>query len=189
MTLKDLKTPLRNLTAGLGFAASHLCAAATDAMLVHPVNTLLDNSISDAQNKAQSLAARRYYTFWNTGDASFAKAALSDDFKDLNLPQGRPQGPQGPLQASQHFREAVPDLKVKVIEMMMVSDRVIGRLHFTGHFTGKFMGQQGNGQIVDFSAVDIYRIANGKIVENWHLEDNFTLLQQLDLVYLKTNNK
>jgi predicted ester cyclase len=146
---------------------------------------VLDHSISQAQSAAQSLAARRYYTFWHTGDPTFAKAALAENFKDLNLPQGRPQGPEGPLQASKGFREAVPDLNLEVAEMLIVGDRVIGRLHFRGHFTGKFMGEQGNGQLVEFSAVDIYRIANGKIIENWHLEDNLTLLKQLGVATLK----
>ena len=41
---------------------------------------------------------------------------------------------------------------------------------------------KGQGQPIDFIATDIYRIANGKIAENWHLEDNLTLLQQVGIV-------
>ncbi len=177
---------LKFFLVGLGLAVHHSTQAASlDSTLVQPTTLIVDHSISEAQSKAQSLAARRYYTFWNTGDAAFAKAALAENFKDLNLPKGRPQGPGGPLKASKHFREAVPDLKVQVTEMLIVGDRVIGRLHFTGHFTGKFMGEQGKGQAIDFSAVDIYRISQGKIIENWHLEDNLTLLQQLGVVKMK----
>jgi SnoaL-like polyketide cyclase len=36
--------------------------------------------------------------------------------------------------ASKSFRTAVPDLHLEVEEMLMVGDRVIGRLRFTGHF-------------------------------------------------------
>lgn len=177
---------LKKLTTALGFAAcSYAFGASIDANLVRPASVILDRSISEAARDSQSLAARRYYTFWNTGDSRFAKAALDENFKDLNLPEGRPQGPEGPLHASKHFRAAVPDLKVDVDEMLIVGDKVIGRLHFTGHFTGKFMNEQGKGQPIDFSAVDIYRIANGKIIENWHLEDNLTLLQQLKVVTMK----
>ena len=187
MTIQVLKNLSKNVIAIMCMASStgYLYAAPAEEKLVEPVHILRDQSISNAQNDVQTLAARRYYTFWHTGNADFARAALANNFKDLNLPQGRQQGPDGPLQASQHFRAAVPDLKVEVVEMMIVSDRVIGRLHFTGHFTGKFMGQQGDGQKVNFSAVDIYRIADGKIIENWHLEDNFTLLQQIGAVTIK----
>jgi len=145
-------------------------------------SVLVDQSIAPNQCEAMSLAARRYYAFWNTGDAAYAKAALSPQFIDRTLPAGRPQGPEGPLFASKIFRTAVPDLKAEVDEMLMVGDRVVGRLHFTGHFTGTFKGIQGTGQAIDFIATDIYRIAEGRIAENWHLEDNLTLLQQLGVM-------
>jgi len=35
---------------------------------------------------------------------------------------------------------------------------------------------------VNFIATDIYRIADGRIAENWHLEDNLTFLQQIGVV-------
>jgi predicted ester cyclase len=145
-----------------------------------------DHSIPAPQREAMALAARRYYAFWDTGDVLYAKSVLAPDFVDRTLPAGRPQGPDGPVFASRNFRAAVPDLHVQVEEMLIVGDRVIGRLRFTGHFTGTFgdgaAARQGDGRAIDFIATDIYRIANGRIVENWHLEDNLTLLQQLGAV-------
>lgn len=38
------------------------------------------------------------------------------------------------------------------------------------------------GQVIDFIATHIYRITEGKIVENWHLEDNLTFLQQIGIL-------
>ncbi|MDB5988637.1 MAG: hypothetical protein JWQ10_40, partial [Herbaspirillum sp.] len=38
------------------------------------------------------------------------------------------------------------------------------------------------GQIIDFQAFDLYRVADGRITDNWHLEDNLTLLQQMGIV-------
>lgn len=162
----------------MGNAAS----AADSSALPDAPSVIVDKGIAPSQQESMSLAARRYYAFWNTGDASFAKAALDSNFIDRTLPPGRPQGIEGPLFASRNFRAAVPDLVTSVDEMLLVGDRVVGRLHFTGHFTGHFNGVQGKGQKVDFIATDIYRIADGHIAENWHLEDNLTLLQQLGIV-------
>ncbi len=39
-------------------------------------------------------------------------------------------------------------------------------------------GRKGQGQRVDFIAIDIYRVQNGLIAEDWHLEDNLTFLKQ-----------
>jgi predicted ester cyclase len=76
----------------------------------------------------------------------------------------------------------VPDLRAEIEELIVADDRAVSRLHFTGHFTGSFGAARGQGQSVDFHAFDVYRVANGRIVENWHLEDNLTLLRQLGLI-------
>jgi predicted ester cyclase len=131
---------------------------------------------------AAVLAARRYAAFWNTGDPAWAELALAPTFTDRTLPPGRPQGPAGPLQASRGFRTAVPDLHAEVTEMVAAGDRVSVRLHFSGHFTGQFGKVQGRGQVIDFQAFDLYRVSDGRITDNWHLEDNLTLLKQMGIV-------
>lgn len=171
------------VAASMAFALPGLAFAQVSASLPEPDHTVADRSIGKAQSSAMTLAARRYFAFWNTGDEGFARLALSPEFIDRTLPPGRPQGLEGPLLASKNFRAAVPDLKVEVQEMMLVGDRVVGRLRFTGHYTGSFQGKPGDGRPVDFIATDIYRVANGRIAENWHLEDNLTLLQQLGVVH------
>jgi len=155
-------------------------AAATE--LVQPHNLIVDGSLPKAQADAQILAARRYATFWSTGDEALARAALAHDFTDRTLPAGRPQGLAGPLAASKLMHAAIPDIRCEIEEMIVAGDRVVVHVHFRGHFTGRFEQTQGQGQAIDFVATDIYRIANGRIADNWHIEDNLTLMQQLDLV-------
>ncbi len=158
-----------------------LQAGATDNLL-QPRHISIEASLPVAQAQQQVLAAERYYSFWNTGEAHYAEAALAPDFIDTNLPAGRPQGPRGPILASKGFRAAVPDLKLEVEEMIVAGDKVVGRLHFTGHFSGSFGDRQGDGRTIDFMAVDIYTVRNGRIAENWHMEDNLSLMQQLGIV-------
>ncbi|MGO1070698.1 ester cyclase [Lysobacter sp. CA199] len=155
--------------------------AATDP-LVQPGTVIVDHSLPKTQVAAQLLAARRYGTFWNNGAEALARAALAPDFKDSTLPPGRAQGIAGPLAASKMMHAAVPDLRCEIKQMMVVGDRVVSHLRFTGHFSGQLKGVQGKGQPIDFIATDIYRIVDGRIAENWHLEDNLTFMQQVDLV-------
>ena len=98
---------------------------------------------------------------------------------DHTLPHGRPQGPAGPAQASKGFLAAVPDLKVAVVQRLVMGDRVVSHMRFTGHFTGTFGRVQGNGQAIAFIATDLLKIENGRITDNWHIEDNLTLLQEM----------
>ncbi|MCE5318727.1 MAG: ester cyclase [Parachlamydia sp.] len=142
----------------------------------------VDKSIAKEEAERMVRTAKLFYAFWDTGDPTYAREALSPDFIDQTLPEGRPQGPEGPLFASQHFRKVVPDLRCSVEEILVVGDRVIARLTFTGHHLGPFMGQEPTGKRIEFRAIDIYRIQDGKITDNWHIEDNLSLFQQLGVV-------
>jgi len=158
----------------------------TAEALPEPKAQVVERGLSAKQQQALSLAARRYYAFWNTGEERYAKAALAPNFTDRTLPAGRAQGTEGPLAATKYFRAAVPDLKVDVEEMLLVGDRVVGRLHFTGHFSGTFGSgpdaKQGDGRAIDFIATDIYRVRGGQITDNWHIEDNLSLLKQMGVL-------
>ena len=165
-------------------ALSLLAAAPAHAAANLPVPAHLAGA---AVTDKVALAARRYAAFWQSGDPALARLALADDFTDRTLPAGRPQGLAGPLQASQVFHAAVPDLQVAIDDMLVAGDRVTLRLHFTGHFTGVFPTPQGEvrgkGQAIDFYAFDLYQVnAQGRISDNWHLEDNLTLLRQLGVL-------
>ena len=150
-----------------------------DCELTQPKALIVAPGTSEAQSREVLLPALRYFTFWNTGEERFAREALSPDFVDLNLPKGRPQGPEGPLVASRTFRQAIPDLRATAEEVRIAGNSVVARLRFRGHFTGKFGNLNGKGQPIAFNAVDIYTIEGGRIRTNWHLEDNLALMGQL----------
>ena len=136
-------------------------------------------ALPSAERDLTIKAAKLFYQFWNTGDESTLKAAIAPDFNDHTLPAGRPQGPQGPAFASEHFRAAVPDLTVEVRKMMVAGNYVTVHMAFKGHFTGSFGQTKGNGQAIDFIATDLLKVTNGRITDNWHLEDNLTLLSEM----------
>jgi len=155
---------------------------AADTPLLEPHNLIVDYSLPRAQSDAQIIAARRYDTFWNTGVEALARDALAPNFVDNTLPTGRPQGVAGPLAASKLMRLAIPDINCEIEQMIVAGDRVVAHLRFRGHFTGSFGQIRGQGQAINFIATDIYRVADGRIAENWHIEDNLTLQQQLGLI-------
>ncbi|MBA5637085.1 ester cyclase [Duganella sp. LX20W] len=157
-------------------------ATAATAAAVLPAPARVFSAASTPELEAVMLAARRYAAFWNSGDPAYAQQALAPGFIDRTLPEGREQGMAGPLQASRNFRTAVPDLAAEVTDMVAAGDRVVVRLHFTGHFTGQFGQVKGQGQSIDFQAFDLYRVADGRIADNWHLEDNLALLRQMGVI-------
>src|SRR6266404_1586922 len=135
--------------------------------------------IGGPQRAAAMRAVYCFYDFWNTGDETLLQQAVAANFIDHTLPPGRPQGPEGPAFASRQFRGAVPDLKVTVEKMIVADNYVTVHMNFTGHFTGVFGRTQGMGQPITFIATDLLKVENGRITDNWHIEDNLTLLQEM----------
>jgi predicted ester cyclase len=73
----------------------------------------------------------------------------------------------------------VPDLSVEVRKMIVAGDYVTVHMDFRGRFTGTFGKTKGQGQAIDFIATDLLKVTNGRITDNWHIEDNLTLLTQM----------
>jgi predicted ester cyclase len=161
--------------------AAALSDAAALAM-TRPQEQIVANDLAPERLTALLKPVDAFYGFWVNGSPTLLASAIGSDFLDHTLPHGRPQGPTGPAQASKGFLAAVPDLKVTVVQRLVVGDRVVSHMRFTGHFTGTFRGHAGAGQPVDFIATDILRVRNGRITDNWHLEDNLTFLEQIGVV-------
>lgn len=172
---------MKRLTAILLCTLSMGGALAAES-LPQPQLLIVDPAMTAAQADPAILAARRYAAFWDSGDEAAARAALAPGFIDRTLPPGRVQGLAGPLAASKFVRAAVPDMRAAISQLIVSGDRVVVHLRFTGHFTGQFNGVQGKGQPIDFIATDIYRIFDGRIADNWHIEDNLAFLRQLGVI-------
>jgi predicted ester cyclase len=74
---------------------------------------------------------------------------------------------------------AFPDLHVEIDDLIAEDDRVVARLSFNGTHRGDFRGIAPTGRPVTFSAIRIYRVSRGKIVETWAVQDALGLLGQL----------
>jgi predicted ester cyclase len=173
-----IRCGLGPLSLALGVALATPAPAAAGVSIDEIV---VATAIPDAQREATIGAVRAFYQFWNTGDEALLKQAIAPSFMDRTLPPGRPQGPDGPAFASRNFRMAVPDLKVVVEKLIVAGDYVTVHMKFTGHFTGAFGKAQGTGQPIAFIATDLLKVPNGRITDNWHIEDNLTLLRQMGI--------
>ncbi|MDV6264801.1 ester cyclase [Rhodococcoides yunnanense] len=173
----------------LVFAAACSPTASVDDPVVDPSGELIkpgavhlgDAPVTDRTRHVVSVA-QNLYTFWDTGEQVYLDRAVDDSFVDNTLPTGRPQGPNGPVVASAGFRTAIPDLSCELADLYITGDTFTARLIFRGHFTGAYGPTAGSGQPVEFDAIDIQHVGEERIVEDWHLEDNLTFMQQAGLV-------
>jgi predicted ester cyclase len=98
---------------------------------------------------------------------------------DHNPAPGQGPGLAGLKQVLGMFRTGFPDLQVTVEEVVAEGDKCMLRLRARGTHHGAFLGIPPTGKPVDFPAIDLYRMADGKIVEAWHLEDLLTMMMQV----------
>ena len=88
------------------------------------------------------------------------------------MPKGRPQGVEGLKFAAQNFRKVVPNIHCEIEDLLVVGDKVTARLSLQERIMIR----------KSIFAIDILHVKDGKITEDWHLEDNLTLKQQLGLI-------
>ena len=74
---------------------------------------------------------------------------------------------------------AFPDIQVRIEDMFAGEDKVAVRVRFTGTHAGEFLGVQPTGKKIAYESNELYRIADGKIAEEWICSDMLTLMAQI----------
>ncbi len=104
---------------------------------------------------------------------------ILEDVVDHNPGPGQPPGKAGLKQALEIFKNAFPDSQIAIEQLVAEGDKVVDHATFQGTHTGSLLGVAPTGKPVMIHASDVYRIANGKIVELWHVEDIVGMMQQI----------
>jgi predicted ester cyclase len=104
---------------------------------------------------------------------------VSPNAVNHTVPDGLPQEPNQFL--GLHLG-AFPDLKITVEDLLVDGDKVVARVSYHGTHQGAFMSIPPTGKQVTGMGINIFRIANGKLVEHWGLTDRISALRQLGIV-------
>jgi hypothetical protein len=132
----------------------------SEAALIQPKAITVGHTLDKGSIVKLIRASQLFYTFWDTGEYKYLNAVTSPHFVDHTPFQGQSQGVDGLKLASNQLRVAVPDLRCSIEDPP-------------------------TGKPIAFTAIDILRVNDGKVVEAWHVEDNLAFLQQLKIVTLK----
>lgn len=95
-------------------------------------------------------------------------------------------GPGLREEVAEHYRQLLagfPGLNVTVEDDLIADgDRVVARLRLRGRHDGPFAGRPATGMVASWGSIRIYRVADGRVVETWAMQDRLGLLQQLGAV-------
>jgi steroid delta-isomerase-like uncharacterized protein len=135
---------------------------------------------SDSANKM--LVRRAHDEVWSQGNLSAIDDLWAVDFVG-HAPLGPDwRGPEALRERVQAHRSTFLDWKEEVQDVVAEGDRVAAQWISTGTDTGGFRANPPTGRQVSIREFGFYRIADGKIVEQWVLPDLLLLEQQLGLV-------
>jgi steroid delta-isomerase-like uncharacterized protein len=128
----------------------------------------------------KALVRRFYEEVWDRGNTEFASEVFADEYVRHDFRATHPvPGPAGQKQIADDFRAAFPDLRVTVDVIVGEDDFVVGRWTATGTHLGSWGSLDPTGREITFSAANIFRFENGKVVEIWNHRDDLGLQEQL----------
>ena len=133
--------------------------------------------MSIEENKA---LLRRYMAeVHNKGNLDALDQFYATDQVDHNAFPGMPPGIEGMRKTYDIIHSAFSNIQVTIEDMITEEDRIVVRFTASGKHSGEFMGLPATGKEFSVMEIRIYRIDNGKIVEQWGLMDTSSMMQQL----------
>jgi ketosteroid isomerase-like protein len=129
----------------------------------------------------EALVRRFFEEFCNGRRTEVADEIVAGDYVSHG-PQAPPaEGPEGVNARVSVYQDSL-DGHWDVQEVFSAGDRVVARWSGSGTHEGELMGVAPTGRPIDVDAISVFRIADGKIAEEWTVWDALGLLQQVDAV-------
>jgi len=127
----------------------------------------------------KSVVLRAEAELWNKGNLAAADELYAPDFVCHFVVGPEWRGVQGIKDVVAQHRRSFPDWNEKVEDIVAEGNKVVIRFTSTGTQQGEFAGIAPTGKKVTIREVAIFRLADGKIVEQWGMPDIHGLLEQL----------
>jgi steroid delta-isomerase-like uncharacterized protein len=133
------------------------------------------------ENKA--LVRRYAEEILNQKNLDLFDEIFAPDFVQYGAEPNQMSGVEDLKQFFVMMRSGFPDFQVTIEDLFAAEgDKVVLRFTFRGTHQGEFMGVSPTGNQVRMSGIDIFRIADGKIVELWNQEDVLGMMQQMGAI-------
>lgn len=116
------------------------------------------------------------------GDLSVIDEFVAADLVDHTAPPQLQHGNQSLKQLAQIWRQAFPDLKVTVHDIVAEDDLVVIAWSGGGTHLGELMGIPPTGRTGFMSGITFNRMQDGRITERWGNNDQAGLFMQLGLM-------
>jgi steroid delta-isomerase-like uncharacterized protein len=125
--------------------------------------------------------ARKLYELINTGQVEAIGDLVSTDYVEHDPLPGQGVGRDGVLDRFSMLTGALaPHFTIE--DIVAEGERVVVRWTNSGTHVGEFAGIPPTGRAFTINGFDLYRVADGKLCEHWHVIDQLSMLGQLGLL-------
>ena len=124
---------------------------------------------------------RRLYDLLNAGNVEEIQDMVTDGYDEHDPLPGQGAGRDGVLDRYSMLIDALaPQFTIE--DVIAEGDRVVVRWMNSGTHVGEFAGIPPTGRAFSIAGVDIYRIAESRLAEHWHVVDQLAMLGQLGVL-------
>jgi predicted ester cyclase len=131
-------------------------------------------------NKATAL---RLIECFNSRQLDQLEDVLHPEFRGHGISPFAPDDPEvGPSDRRrlyEMFLQAIPDARGEVLRLVAEGDTVALHDRFGGTHRGEFLGRPGTGDHIEWMALHLYTLRDGKIIEDAYMRDELAIVQQL----------
>ena len=124
---------------------------------------------------------RRFYAALDQQDLDEVAALVAPTFR-LRFDSNPAMDGDGALGMFRMFFAALPDVRHEVHDVVAEGNQVAARLTVHGTHRGELMGMPPTGKAVAFGSMNLFRLADGAITEQWATTDMLGMLRQLGAI-------
>jgi steroid delta-isomerase-like uncharacterized protein len=143
---------------------------------------------SAAEEGDHADVVKKYFEeVWSQGKLETAHQIIAPSYQ-FHSPNMRIVGPTGPDLVTGQVemrREAFPDLKVTIADLVIQEDRVAARWKAEGTHDGPLGNVEPTGKKISYEGMTFFRVAGGQIYEEWIMDSFTNVMRQLGVERLE----
>ena len=129
----------------------------------------------------KKLVNRLFNEALNERKLEITEELIHKDYVNFSFPGGV-KGPEAFKNIGRMFVSSFPDMKITVEDILEEGDKLATYGYWEGTHKGDFQGISATGKTVKVNYMDIWKVTDGKLHENWVQMDIVGLMQQLGVI-------
>ena len=136
-------------------------------------------TVNPSCESAMAVVRRNTEEVLGKGNFKIFEELFADDFLDHNPPPGFKPDKNGVRELYKMLRTAFPDFRAEIHWQLADGDCVTTYKTCHGTHQGEFLGVAPTCREVQFEALDVIRVRDGKLAEHWGVANLFSLVLQI----------